>query len=86
MFFTWLLYLTFLLNSIHGSRHVGKFINDLMELPAVNQCDFGYVYEEANGISALIENTIMKTVNQRYSPVTNMIFFSNLHIIISEYI
>ena len=86
MFFTWLLYLIFLLNLVNGSTHVIKFINDLMELPEVNQCDFGYVYEEANGISSHIKDTIMKTVNIRYSTVLKMKLFSELYIIISEYI
>ena len=74
MFFTWLIYLTFLLNLVHGFTQVGEFINDLMELPAVNQCDFGYVYEAANGISTHIENNIMKSVNQRYSTVFKITF------------
>ena len=67
--FSWLLYLIFPLNLAHGSTHVREFINDLLELPEVKQCDFGYVYEEANGISTHIENAIMKTVDKRYSTV-----------------
>ena len=74
--FSWPLYLIFLLNLAHGSTHVREFINDLLELPEVNQCDFGYVYEEANGITH-IENTILKTVDKRYSSLLKMTLTSN---------
>ena len=76
MLFAWLLYLICLLNLVHGSRHDVEFINDLMKLPEVNQCDFGYVYEEANGITH-IENTILKTVDKRYSSLLKMTLTSN---------
>ena len=75
MLFAWLLYLICLLNLVHGSRHDVEFINDLMKLPEVNQCDFGYVYEEANSQSTHIENTIMKRVKPRYSTMLKIFLY-----------
>ena len=75
--FSWMLYLIFLLNLAHGSTHVREFINDLLELPEVNQCDFGYVYEKANGKSTHTENTILRTVDKRYYIVKKMTLSSN---------
>ena len=46
-----------------------------MELPEVNQCDFGYVYEEANSQSTHIENTIMKRVKPRYSTMLKIFLY-----------
>ena len=58
-----LLHLTCLQNSANGLRNYDKFIKDVLGSPAVDRCDFGYVYEYG---SALMGNELVEILNQRY--------------------
>ena len=82
MLFTWLSYVTCLLNIAHGSSHVVEFINDLMESSEVNQCDFGYIYEHGR---PKFENTVINTMSQRYQTLFKTTSFFNLNALISEH-
>ena len=57
------LHVTILLNLANGLINDDKFIKDVMELSAVDRCDFGYVYEYG---SALMGNEHAEMLSRRF--------------------
>ena len=56
--------LTSLLTIIDSLREGNRFIKGIMELPVINQCSFGYMYEFGAG---RLQNEDFEILNQRYS-------------------